>query len=159
MTFWTAMLRSIADVLSRIVLKGSFGLTEHVVGIRGRELHTDTHASIHQPGRGSLKNRVGVKLDDWGKSAGLRMMACMKMMQFQHDAFQLRARVLLGHQESHPHVVYMVIDNEHAIAEAMGEWDIHHMAPNVRGKVQHGAVWFRASSGVAGCINSLAVQA
>jgi hypothetical protein len=51
----------------------------------------------------------------------------------------------------------MVIDNEQAIAEAMGGWDIH-MASNVTGKVQEGVGWFRARSGVAGCKNGMLVE-
>jgi hypothetical protein len=127
------------------------------VGIWSRELNTDTHASAHLPGRGSLKNKVGVKLDDRGKSAGLRVMACMKMTQFEHDVFQLCARVLFGLQEPHPHVVRMVIDNEQAVAESMGGRDID-MGLDIRGKVQRRAGQFRARGGVARCKSSLVEQ-
>jgi hypothetical protein len=69
----------------------------------------------------------------------------------------LFARVIFVLQEPHPHVVCMMIDHEQAVAEAMGGWDIH-MAPDVRGKVQHGAGWCRARSGVAGCNCGLVEQ-
>jgi hypothetical protein len=48
----------------------------------------------------------------------------------------------------------MMIDHEQTIEEAMGGWDIHR-APDVRGKVQKGAGWFRARSGVAGYSSGL----
>jgi pyrimidine deaminase RibD-like protein len=38
--------------------------------------------------------------------------------------------MVLGLQEPHPHVVCVVIDDEHAVAEAMWGWDID-MTPNV----------------------------
>jgi hypothetical protein len=48
----------------------------------------------------------------------------------------------------------VVINNEQAISEAMEAWDVN-MAPDVRGKVQHGAGWFYARGGVAGCENGI----
>jgi hypothetical protein len=43
------------------------------------------------------------------------------MPHFHQNVVQLSARVLFGLQEPHPHVVCVVIDNEQAIAEAMGD--------------------------------------
>jgi hypothetical protein len=48
---------------------GAFGFADHVMGIGGRELHTDAHASTHMAGRTSLKNRFRVKLKDRGEGA------------------------------------------------------------------------------------------
>jgi hypothetical protein len=126
-------------------------------GHKEPELYTDTHASTHLPGRGGLKNRVRVKLDDGGKSAGMGIMACMYVTQFEQDVFMLCASIVFELQEPHPHVVCAVIDSEQAISEAMGGWDVH-MAPGVRGNNQHGAGWFRARGGVAGCMIGLVEQ-
>jgi hypothetical protein len=90
----------------------AFDKAEHVVGIGSRELCTDTNASAHLPGRGGLKTRVRAKLDDGAKCARMRMMAYVQVTQLHKNVFLLYARVLLGLEEPHPHVVGMVIDHE-----------------------------------------------
>jgi hypothetical protein len=52
----------------------------------------------------------------------------------------------------------MVVDDEQALAEAMWGGDIN-LTPKVKGHVQEGTEWFRASSGVAGCRCGLVEQA
>jgi hypothetical protein len=47
----------------------TFGLAEHVMGIGGRELHTDTHASAHLTSSSNLKDIVRVKIKDRGEGA------------------------------------------------------------------------------------------
>jgi hypothetical protein len=47
----------------------AFGLAEHVMGIGGRKLHTDVHASTHLAGYNNLKTKVRVKLKCRGEGA------------------------------------------------------------------------------------------
>jgi hypothetical protein len=53
------------------------------------------------------------------------VMAGMQKSDFQHDGFQLRAGVVFGPKEPHPHIVCVVVDDEQAIAETMWGGDIH----------------------------------
>jgi hypothetical protein len=76
-----------------------------VMGIGGRELRTDAHASTHMAGHSILKNRVRVKLKDWGEGALLGVRAGMQVSGFWQNGFQLRATVVFGHKEPHPHIV------------------------------------------------------
>jgi hypothetical protein len=46
------------------------------------------------------------------------------MLDFQQDGFQLGAYVVFGLKEPHPHVMCMVADDKHAIAEAICGGDI-----------------------------------
>jgi hypothetical protein len=43
----------------------------------------------------------------------------MQVAYLQHDVFQLRAYIVFGFQEPHPHVVCVESDDEQAVAEAM----------------------------------------
>jgi hypothetical protein len=52
----------------------------------------------------------------------------------------------------------MVVDDEQALAESMWGGDIN-KTPKVKGHVEKGTGWFRASSGVTWCINGLVEQA
>jgi hypothetical protein len=52
-------------------------------------------------------------------------MVCMQVSNIQHDGFHLRARVVFGLKEPHPHVMCVVVDEEQAVAEAMWGGDIH----------------------------------
>ena len=47
------------------------------------------------------------------------VMACVQVSDFEQDGFQLIACVGFRLKEPHPHVVCMVVDDEHAVAEAM----------------------------------------
>ena len=49
----------------------------------------------------------------------MRVMACMQVFDVHHDGFQLRAGVVFGRKEPHPHVMCVVVDDEQAAAEAM----------------------------------------
>jgi hypothetical protein len=89
------------------------------MGIRGKQLHTDAQASAHLAGDISFRNIVRVKLKDRWESAGPGVMVCMQVSDIQQDGFQLRACVVFGFNEPHPHAVCMVVDDEQAIAEAM----------------------------------------
>jgi hypothetical protein len=106
-----------------------------VMGIGGRKLHTDAHASAHVAGDSSLKNKVRVKLEDRCESALLGVMAYMQVLDFPQDGFHLRVCVLFGLKGPHPHVVCMVVDDEQALTEAMWGWDFN-WTPKVRGHVQ-----------------------
>jgi hypothetical protein len=76
-------------------------------------------------------------------------MAYMQVFDFRHVGFQLRACVVFGQMEPHPHVVCMVIDDEQAVAEAMWGGDINR-TQEVRGPVQEGTEWFRPTTCAAG---------
>jgi hypothetical protein len=69
----------------------------------------------------------------------------MQVLDFQQDDFQLKAYVVFGLKEPHPHVGSMVIDDEQAVAEAMWGGDLN-LTPKIRGQVEKGAGWFRASN-------------
>jgi hypothetical protein len=56
------------------------------------------------------------------------------------------------------HVVCVVVDDEQAITQSMRGGDID-WTPKVKGHVQKGTGWFRASSGVPGCNSDLVEQA
>jgi hypothetical protein len=51
----------------------------------------------------------------------------MQVADLQED---LRACIVFGLQEPYPHAVFVVINDEQAMAEAIWGWDIH-MTPNV----------------------------
>jgi hypothetical protein len=56
----------------------------------------------------------------------------MQVFDVHHDGFQLRAGVVFGRKEPHPHVMCVVVDDEEALAEAM--WGgVIDLAPKVRG--------------------------
>jgi hypothetical protein len=69
------------------------------------------------------------------------VMACIQVFDVPQDGFQLRANVVFGLKEPHPHVMCVVIDDEHAIAEAMWGGDIH-WTPKVRRLVEKGTGCF-----------------
>jgi hypothetical protein len=64
---------------------GAFCFAERLVGIRGRELYTNAHASTHLAGHSRLKYRVGVGSNDMGEGARRRVMACMQVVDLQQD--------------------------------------------------------------------------
>jgi hypothetical protein len=82
----------------------------------------------------------------------------MQVSDVKHDGFQLNACVIFGLKEPHPHVMCVVVDDEHAIAEAMWGGDIH-WSPKVIGEVDKGTGWFSACSRVAWCSSGLVEQA
>jgi hypothetical protein len=82
----------------------------------------------------------------------------MQVFYVQEDGFQLNACVVLGLEEPYPHVLGMVVDDEHAKAEAMWGEDIN-TTPKVRGQVEKGTGGFRASNGVAWYSSGLEEQA
>ena len=84
-------------------------------------------------------------------------MSCKQVLNVRHDGFQLIACVVLGLKEPHPHVMGMVVDDEQAVAEAMWGGDSNKNL-KVRGHVEKGTGWFRASSGVAWCNSGLVEQ-
>jgi hypothetical protein len=85
-------------------------------------------------------------------------MACKQVLNVRHDGFQLRACVVLGLKEPHPHVMGMVVDDEQAIAEAM--WGGHiNWTPKVRGQVDKGTGGFCTCNNVTWCNNGLVEQA
>jgi hypothetical protein len=61
-----------------------------VMGIRGSKLHADAHASAHMAGDSNLKDRVRVELEDRCERAGLGVMACMQVLDFQQNGFELK---------------------------------------------------------------------
>jgi hypothetical protein len=79
-------------------------------------------------------------------------------LDVHHDGFKLIACVVLALKEPHPHVMGVVVDDEHAIAEAMRKGSIN-MTQEVRGHVEKGTGGFRASGSVAWCNNGLVEQA
>jgi hypothetical protein len=82
----------------------------------------------------------------------------MQVFYVHHDGFHLSACVVFGLEEPHPHVMGMVVDDEHALAESMWGGDINKI-PKVRGQVEKGTGWFGASNGVAWCSSGLVEQA
>jgi hypothetical protein len=88
----------------------------------------------------------------------MRVVACVQVYDVQQNGFQLRARVVFGFKEPHPHEMCVVVDDEQALAEAMRGGDIH-WTPLVRGLVEKGTGWFRASGSVAWCNSGLVEQA
>jgi hypothetical protein len=88
----------------------------------------------------------------------MRVMACMHVSNVQHDGFQLRASVVFGLKEPHPHVMSVVVDEEQAIAYAMWGGDGHWISKAI-GHVRKGTGWFSASISVAWCNSGLVEQA
>jgi hypothetical protein len=86
------------------------------------------------------------------------VMACMQVLDFQQNGFQLKACVVFGLKEPHPHVVCMEVDDEQAVAETMLGGDIN-WTPKMRGEVEKGTGWFRASNSVAWCSSGLVEEA
>jgi hypothetical protein len=118
------------------------------MGIGGRKLHTDAQSSAHLAGDISLKDRIRVELEDRCERARMGVMVCMQVLDFQRDGLRHKACAVFGLKEPYPLVVCMVANNEQAIAEAMWGGDMN-MTPKVRGHVEKGTGWFRASTSVA----------
>ena len=59
----------------------------------------------------------------------------MQVLNVQQDSFELKACVVLALKEQHPHVMGVVVDDEHAVAEAMWGGDID-WAQEVIGQVK-----------------------
>jgi hypothetical protein len=62
----------------------------------------------------------------------------MQVFDVHEDGFQLGASVVPGLEKTHPHVLGMVVDDEHVVAEAMWGGDINR-TPKVRGEVEERA--------------------
>jgi hypothetical protein len=129
-----------------------------VVVIWGRELNPDAEAGAHLAGDNNFKHRVRVEFNDKCKRAGLGVMACMQVVYAHHDGLELSACVVFGLEEPQPHVMGMVVDDEKAVAETMWGGDMN-KTPKVRGHVEKGTGWFRASNGVAWCSSGFVEQA
>jgi hypothetical protein len=48
----------------------------------------------------------------------------MHVFDVKEDGFQLRTRIVFGLEEPHPHVMGVVVNDEQAVAEAMGGGDV-----------------------------------
>jgi hypothetical protein len=95
-----------------------------VVSVWGRELHPDAEVCAHPASDSSFKHKVGVKLEDRCERARLGVMAGMQVFDVEEDGFQLRTCVVFRLKEPHPQVIGVVVDDEQAVAEAMGGGDI-----------------------------------
>jgi hypothetical protein len=59
------------------------------------------------------------------------------VLDLQEDGHEGSAGFVLGFQETHPHVICVLVNDEHVIAKATRGRDID-MAPNVAGHVHEG---------------------
>jgi hypothetical protein len=82
----------------------------------------------------------------------------MLVCDVHKDGFQLKARVVFGVKEPHPHVMCVVVDDDQAVTEATWGGDIQ-WTPKVRGHVEKGTGWLSARSSVALCKSGLVEQA
>jgi hypothetical protein len=102
----------------------TFGFAEHVVGVWRRELDPDAEMCANLAGDWSFKDRVRVKFYVRCERARLGVMTCMHVLDVHEDGFQLRTRIVFKHEEPHPHVMGVVVNDEQALAEAMWGGDV-----------------------------------
>jgi hypothetical protein len=107
-----------------------FRLTEHVMCVWGKELCADAKLGVQALRVSILKHRITVEFDGGGIHIRESMVFGVSVSDFQEDGLKGRACFVFRLEKTHPHVMYVVVNDEQAVAKAMRGRNID-MAPNV----------------------------